>query len=100
MADEVEGGAGGTSCREVAGLVPARRGAHCRPLHPRRASLCPIHRYLHITISHNYSMFALRPRDSGPGRRGTAGEEVVQVESESGTQVASRGPTWRIATPR
>jgi hypothetical protein len=30
-----------------------------------------------------------------PGR-----EEAVQVEIKSGTQVASRGPTWRIATPR
>jgi hypothetical protein len=28
------------------------------------------------------------------------GEEVTQVEIESGTQVASRGPTWRIATPQ
>ena len=27
-------------------------------------------------------------------------EEAVQVEIESGTQVASRGPTWRNATPR
>jgi hypothetical protein len=27
------------------------------------------------------------------------GEEAVQVEIESGTQAASRGPTWRIATP-
>ena len=28
------------------------------------------------------------------------GEEAVQVEIGSGTQAASRGPTWRIATPR
>jgi hypothetical protein len=27
------------------------------------------------------------------------GGETVQVEIGSGTQVASRGPTWRIATP-
>jgi hypothetical protein len=26
-------------------------------------------------------------------------EETLHVEIESGTQVASRGPTWRIATP-
>jgi hypothetical protein len=25
---------------DFAGLVPASRGAHCRPLHPRLASLC------------------------------------------------------------
>ena len=38
----------------------------------------------------------------GP-RSGThrpSGEKAVQVEIESGTQVASGGPTWRIATPR
>lgn len=28
------------------------------------------------------------------------GEQVVHVEIGSGTQVASRGPRWRIATPR
>jgi hypothetical protein len=27
---------------DFAGIVPARRGAHCRPLHPRLASLCPV----------------------------------------------------------
>jgi hypothetical protein len=27
------------------------------------------------------------------------GIESFHVEIESGTQVASRGPTWRIATP-
>jgi hypothetical protein len=26
---------------DFAGVVPASRGAHCRPLHPRLASLCP-----------------------------------------------------------
>ena len=26
--------------RDFAGFVPASRGAHCRPLHPRLASLC------------------------------------------------------------
>jgi hypothetical protein len=25
---------------DFAGIVPASRGAHCRPLHPRLASLC------------------------------------------------------------
>jgi hypothetical protein len=34
------GGVGGVqaSCPDFAGLVPASRGAHCRPLHPRLAS--------------------------------------------------------------
>jgi hypothetical protein len=100
MVDEVGGLAGGTSCRDVAGLVPASRGAHCRPLHPRLASLCPVQRYFHSTILSDYEIFANSQRDSGPGRTGTAGEEVVQVEIGSGTQVASRGPTWRRATPR
>ena len=42
MPGEVEGAAGGTSYRDFAGIVPASRGAHCRPLHPRLASLCPV----------------------------------------------------------
>jgi hypothetical protein len=31
------------------------------------------------------------------GDRAGVGEEFVKIES--GTQVASRGPTWRTATP-
>jgi hypothetical protein len=34
MPDEGGGVARGPSCRDFAGIVPARRGAHCRPLHP------------------------------------------------------------------
>jgi hypothetical protein len=29
-----------TSLWDFTGIVPASRGAHCRPLHPRLASLC------------------------------------------------------------
>jgi len=50
MADEDGGFAGGTSCGDFAGLVPASRGAHGRPLHPRLASLWAVRRYLHYTI--------------------------------------------------
>jgi hypothetical protein len=39
----------------------------------------------------------LAPR---PAAHKHGAEEAVQVEIGSGTQVASRGPTWRIATPR
>jgi hypothetical protein len=39
-------------------------------------------------------------RDHGPAHMGPAGRKAVQVEIESGTQVASLGPTWRNATPR
>ena len=28
------------SRQSFAGIVPSSRGAHCRPLHPRLASLC------------------------------------------------------------
>ena len=46
MPDEGGGVPGGPSCRDVAGIVPASRGAHGRPLHPRLASLCPGHRFV------------------------------------------------------
>ena len=98
MPDEV-GGAGGTSCRDVAGIVPASRGAHCRPLHPRLASLCPGREPIHRRLFTYHNEFASRRRGSAPGVRARRGG-VTQVEIESGTQVASRGPTWRIATPR
>jgi hypothetical protein len=43
MPDEVEGWRQRDSCRDVAGVVPTSRGTHCRPLHPRLASLCSGH---------------------------------------------------------
>ena len=69
-----------------------------RPLHLRLASLCSgqelfIVSYSIITIG---SRVATGARSSAQARR----EEAVQVEIGSGTQVASRGPTWRNATPR
>ena len=99
MPDEVRGGAGATSCRDFAGILPASRGAHCRPLHPRLASLCSGHIIdtLDILVCKYRCWFRPRPRS---GAHTPSGEEAVQVEIESGTQVASRGPTWRIATPR
>ena len=30
------------SRQDFAGIVPSSRGAHCRPLHPRLASLCSV----------------------------------------------------------
>ena len=99
MPDEVGGFAGGTSCRDFAGIVPASRGAHCRPLHPGLASLCSGQDLLRTT----YLIVTICSR-AATGARSKVhrhnGEEAVQVEIESGTQVASRGPTWRIATPR
>ena len=99
MPEEVGGFVGGTSGRDVAGIVPASRGAHRRPLHPRLASLCSGQEIDHHRLFKYHNEFASRRRGSVPAvpaRR----EEVTQVEIESGTQVASRGPTWRIATPR
>ena len=55
-------------------------------------------------IIHNYNCILDVCCWSPPRLRSEAhrhnGEEAVQVKIESGTQVASRGPTWRIATPR
>ena len=100
MPDEVGGVAGGTSCRDVAGVVPASRDAHCRPLHPRLASLCSGHRIAHTTVIVALIHLCWFPPGPRSGAHRPSGEEAVQVEIESGTQVASRGPTWRIATPR
>src|SRR5262245_45782095 len=92
------GSSGGASCRDFDGIVPASQGPHCRPLHPRLASLCSGQHFVHNKLISYYNTFAI------PGARSRAcrhdEEEVTQVEIESGTQVASRGPTWRIATPR
>jgi len=38
---------GGILAADFAGVVPARRGAHWRPLHPRLASLCPVQTLVH-----------------------------------------------------
>ena len=92
------GEVGGTSCRDFAGVVPASRGAHRRPLHPGLASLCSARTDVETYLLSDADMIAGFRR--GPVRRAQAQEEVVQVEIGSGTQVASRGPTWRIATPR
>ena len=45
------------------------------------------------TLEKGRSFQVIDSADKGAGQ--TAWEEIV-----SGTQVASRGPTWRIATPR
>ena len=57
---------------DVAGVVPASRGAHRRPLHPRLASLCSGHElfivsYSIITIG---SRVATGARSSAQARRG------------------------------
>jgi hypothetical protein len=35
--------------KSFAGIVPSSRGAHCRPLHPRLASLCSVETELVLT---------------------------------------------------
>jgi hypothetical protein len=46
---------------DFAGFVPARRGAHCRPLHPRLASFYPLRRDLFVPAK---SSGETEPKDS------------------------------------
>ena len=82
--DEVEGLAGGTSCRDVAGIVPASRGAHRRPLHPGLASLCSGDTNAHTIDSAYFAKLAGLYWDSGPGHTGTTGGRLSRSRSRAG----------------
>jgi transposase len=84
MPDEVGGFAGGTSCRDVAGIVPASRGAHCRPLHPRLASLCPGRRIAHTNESSYFALLAGFHWHPDPRRIGTARRRLSRSRSGAG----------------
>lgn len=60
---------------DFAGLVPASRGAHCRPLHPRLASLCP------------------------PGKNGEANPRLGRRPRSERSNLDRRRPTRPIAGP-
>jgi hypothetical protein len=55
MPDEVGGFAGGTPCRDFAGIVPASRGAHCRPCTPGQLLSVPS-KELFIQINTSFSI--------------------------------------------
>ena len=117
MPDEVGGVAGGTSYRDVAGIVPASRGAHCRPLHPRLASLCSGHRVVH-TINNRIMTYwrvsagtpvrgtsALRgggcpgrDRERDPGRipRSDVAQRDAAVWNGSDRILSHGAPPWRM----
>ena len=80
------------SCRRAGALI----AAPCTPGEPLTVPSTDlfITKYSFITID---SRVATGARSRAHRHNG---EEAVQVEIGSGTQAASRGPTWRIATPR
>ena len=84
MPAEVGGNAGGTSYRDFAGIVPASRGAHCRPLHPRLASLCPGQRIVHSKLYPHLHIVAGHHWDSGPAHTGTTGRRLSRSRSVAG----------------
>jgi hypothetical protein len=73
---------------DFAGLVPASRGAHCRPLHPRLASLCCPRRAVDLSRADDWQAGAddwHRVREPRPesGRRPIARRRSVPAAGDS-----------------